>query len=245
MEQSSLNDLALDLTASSIPSYIAIEGPIGIGKTTLAKRLAQTFNYETLLEEAEENPFLERFYQDRKGNALPTQLFFLFQRMRKLQDLRQGDIFQQVRVSDFLIDKDPLFAKVTLDDDEYRLYQNVYDNIITDLPKPDLVIYLQAPTETLYERVQRRGTAIEKPIEQAYLQQLNDAYTQFFYHYNDTPLLIVNTAAINLAEGDLDYENLVKYIVQLKSGRHYYNPHPIARPMVDSIKSPINQLATG
>ncbi|MDB4077576.1 deoxynucleoside kinase, partial [Porticoccaceae bacterium] len=109
MEQNSLNDLALDLTASSIPSYIAIEGPIGIGKTTLAKRLAQTFNYETLLEEAEENPFLERFYQDRKGNALPTQLFFLFQRMRKLQDLRQGDIFQQVRVSDFLIDKDPLF----------------------------------------------------------------------------------------------------------------------------------------
>ena len=229
MEQSSLSDLTVDLSASTIPSYIAIEGPIGIGKTTLAKRLAQSFNYETLLEEAEENPFLERFYQDRRANALPTQLYFLFQCMRKLQDLRQGDIFQQVRISDFLIDKDPLFAQVTLDDDEYRLYQNVYDNIITDLPKPDLVIYLQAPTETLYDRVQRRGTAIERPIEQSYLQQLNDAYTQFFYHYDDTPLLIVNTAEINLAEGDLDYDNLVKYILQTKSGRHYYNPHPIAQ----------------
>ena len=170
----------LDLSGCSIPSYIAIEGPIGIGKTTLAKRLAQSFNYETLLEEAEENPFLERFYRDPRSNALPTQLYFLFQRMRKLQDLRQGDIFQSVRISDFLIDKDPLFAKVTLDDDEYRLYLTVYENIICDLIKPDLVIYLQTPTETLYERVQRRGNAIEKNIEPSYLQKLNDAYTQFF-----------------------------------------------------------------
>ena len=212
---------------ATIPSYIAIEGPIGIGKTTLAKRLADSFNYETLLEEAETNPFLERFYQDRRSNALPTQLYFLFQRMRKLQDLRQGDIFQQVRISDFLIEKDPLFARITLDDDEYRLYQTVYDNIIEDLPKPDLVIYLQAPTETLYERVQRRGNIIERPIEQSYLQQLNDAYTQFFYHYDDSPLLIVNTSEINLADGDLDYHNLVKYILQTKTGRHYYNPQPI------------------
>ena len=193
MEQSSLSDVTVDLSASAIPSYIAIEGPIGIGKTTLAKRLAQSFNYETLLEEAEENPFLERFYLDRRANALPTQLYFLFQRMRKLQDLRQGDIFQQVRISDFLIDKDPLFAQVTLDDDEYRLYQNVYDNIITHLPKPDLVIYLQAPTETLYDRVQRRGTAIERPIEQSYLQQLNDAYTQFFYPVSYTHLTLPTT----------------------------------------------------
>ncbi|MGB2314269.1 MAG: deoxynucleoside kinase, partial [Porticoccaceae bacterium] len=196
MEPTLLNEFDLDLSLASIPRYIAIEGPIGIGKTTLAKRLANSFNYETLLEEAEENPFLERFYQDRRSNALPTQLYFLFQRMRKLQDLRQGDIFQQVRVSDFLIEKDPLFARITLDDDEYRLYQTVYDNIIEDLPKPDLVVYLQAPTETLYERVQRRGIAIERSIEQSYLQQLNDAYTQFFYHYDDSPLLIVNTSEI-------------------------------------------------
>ena len=223
MEPALVNELNLDLSLATIPSYIAIEGPIGIGKTTLAKRLADSFNYETLLEEAETNPFLERFYQDRRSNAL----YFLFQRMRKLQDLRQGDIFQQVRISDFLIEKDPLFARITLDNDEYRLYQTVYDNIIEDLPKPDLVIYLQAPTETLYERVQRRGNIIERPIEQSYLQQLNDAYTQFFYHYDDSPLLIVNTSEINLADGDLDYHNLVKYILQTKTGRHYYNPQPI------------------
>ena len=226
MQQAISNELEFDLSTASIPHYIAIEGPIGIGKTTLAKRLAESFNYETLLEDAEENPFLERFYQDRRSNALPTQLFFLFQRMRKLQDLRQGDIFQPVRVSDFLIEKDPLFARITLDENEYRLYQTVYDNIIEDLPKPDLVIYLQAPTDTLYERVQTRGNAIERPIDQAYLQQLNDAYLQFFYHYDDTPLLIVNTSEINLAQGNDDYQNLVKYILQLKTGRHYYNPHP-------------------
>ena len=227
MQQATINDLDIDLTAASIPRYIAIEGPIGIGKTTLAKRLAESFNYETLLEDSEENPFLERFYQDRRSNALPTQLYFLFQRMRKLQDLRQGDMFQPVRVSDFLIEKDPLFARVTLDENEYHLYQTVYDKIIEDLPKPDLVIYLQAPTDTLYERVQMRGNAIERPIEQSYLQQLNDAYTQFFYHYDDRPLLIVNTEVINLAQGTVDYQDLVKYILQIKSGRHYYNPHPM------------------
>jgi len=227
VQQAAINDLDIDLTAASIPRYIAIEGPIGIGKTTLAKRLAESFNYETLLEDAEENPFLERFYQDRRSNALPTQLYFLFQRMRKLQDLRQGDMFQPVRVSDFLIEKDPLFARVTLDENEYHLYQTVYDKIIEDLPKPDLVIYLQAPTDTLYERVQMRGNAIERPIEQSYLQQLNDAYTQFFYHYDDRPLLIVNTEVINLAQGTVDYQDLVKYILQIKSGRHYYNPHPM------------------
>jgi deoxyadenosine/deoxycytidine kinase len=227
VQPATINDLDIDLTTASVPKYIAIEGPIGIGKTTLAKRLAESFNYETLLEEAEENPFLERFYQDRRSHALPTQLFFLFQRMRKLQDLRQGDIFQPVRVSDFLIEKDPLFARITLDDNEYHLYQTVYDKIIEDLPKPDLVIYLQAPTTTLYERVQMRGNTIERPIEQSYLQQLNDAYTSFFYHYDDSPLLIVNTEVINLAQGTVDYQNLVKYMLQIKSGRHYYNPHPM------------------
>ena len=225
MQTATFNDIETD--NASIPSYIAVEGPIGIGKTTLAMRLAKTFNYETLLEDADENPFLERFYQDKRTNALPTQLFFLFQRMRKLQDLMQGELFQQVRVSDFLIEKDPLFARITLDDDEYRLYQAVYDKIIEELPKPDLVIYLQAPTDTLYQRVQNRGNPMERNIELAYLQQLNDAYTRFFYHYDDTPLLIVNTADINLAQGDSDYNNLVKYILGGFTGRHYYNPHPL------------------
>ena len=204
MRERTANDFKLDLPTQTIPRYIAVEGPIGVGKTTLAKRLAETFNYSTLLEEAEENPFLERFYQDRSSNALPTQLFFLFQRMRKLQEIRQGDMFQEVRVSDFLIEKDPLFAKVTLDDDEYRLYQSVYDKIIEDLPQPDLVIYLQAPTEVLYERVQRRGLGIEKPIDRPYLEQLNEAYTQFFYYYDEAPLLIVNAAEINLAHNESD-----------------------------------------
>jgi len=227
VESIALNELDIDTESISIPNYIAVEGPIGIGKTTLATRLAETFNYETLLEDADDNPFLERFYKDRRANDLPTQLFFLFQRMRKLQDLMQGELFQQVRVSDFLIEKDPLFARITLDDDEYRLYQAVYDNIIEELPKPDLVIYLQAPTDTLYERVQRRGNPMERTIEITYLQQLNDAYTKFFYHYDETPLLIVNTGEINLAQGDQDYHNLVKYILGGFSGRHYYNPRPI------------------
>ena len=229
MEAALLNELGLDTNVAHIriPTYIAVEGPIGVGKTTLAKRLAETFGGETLLEDAQENPFLERFYQNRRTNALPTQLFFLFQRIRKLQALKQGELFHQGRVSDFLIEKDPLFAQITLDDDEYRLYQTLYDQMIEELPQPDLVICLQAPTNTLYERIQRRGNKIERTIDLSYLQKLNDAYTQFFYHYEDSPLLIVNTGEINLAQGHSDYYNLVKYILREQSGRHYYNPHPI------------------
>lgn len=229
MEATILNELGLDCdpTEITVPRYIAVEGPIGVGKTTLAKRLAETFNCETILEDAHENPFLERFYQDRRTNALPTQLFFLFQRIRKLQTLKQGELFHQGRVSDFMIEKDPLFAQITLDNDEHHLYQTLYDKIIEELPKPDLVICLQAPTQTLHERVQHRGNTTERSMELAYLQQLNDAYTQFFYHYDDTPLLIVNTGEINLVQGNSDYYNLVKYILRGHSGRHYYNPHPI------------------
>ena len=207
-----------------LPRHIAIEGPLGIGKTTLTQRLADSFNAETVLEEPDENPFLKRFYQDRIKNALPTQLYFLFQRIQQLEELRQGDIFQKVHISDFMIDKDPLFARVNLDDDEYRLYERVYKSVIIDLPKPDLVIYLQAPTETLYARIKKRGNQIERFISASYLNQLNEAYAQFFHYYNDTPLLIVNTARINLAHNDADYQNLLRYIAQPHSGRHYYNP---------------------
>lgn len=229
MEAAFLNELGIDTDTTNItvPSFIAVEGPIGVGKTTLAKRLAETFSCETLLEEAEENPFLKRFYQNRRANALSTQLFFLFQRLRKLQALKQGELFSKTHVSDFLIEKDPLFAKITLDDDEYRLYQTLYEKIIEELPQPDLVICLQAPTNTLYERVQQRGNNTERTIDLTYLQRLNDAYTQFFYHYEETPLLIVNTSEINLAQGNSDYYNLVKYILRGQTGRHYYNPHPI------------------
>lgn len=229
MEAALLSTLGLDTNPVNleIPSYIAIEGPIGVGKTTLAKRLAETFNCETILEDAEENPFLERFYQNRQANALPTQLSFLFQRIQKLQAVKQGELFHQGRVSDFLIEKDSLFARITLNDDEYRLYQTLYEKVIEELPQPDLVICLQAPTRSLYDRVQLRGNSIERSIDLSYLEKLNNAYTQFFHYYEDAPLLIVNTGEINLAKGNSDYYNLVKYILRGKPGRHYYNPYPI------------------
>ena len=220
------NDISIDLSQQSLPGFIAIEGSIGVGKTTLARRLAASFNYDTLLEQAEENPFLERFYQQGTSAALATQLFFLFQRVRQLQELRQRDMFAPVRVADFLIDKDPLFAQVTLDPHELDLYRKVYEQLAVDAPTPDLVIYLQAPTEVLLERIQRRGTPMEQNISREYLAALNEAYTQFFYYYDQAPLLIVNATEIDLVNCAEDYKNLVDYLLTVKSGRHYYNPAP-------------------
>jgi deoxyguanosine kinase len=211
---------------SQAPRYIAVEGPIGVGKTSLCKRLAASFEYEVMLEKAEENPFLDRFYQDRRQHALATQLFFLFQRAQQIQELRQDDLFKPVRVADFLIEKDRLFAQQTLDPDEFSLYENVYQHLTLDAPVPDLVIYLQAPTETLLTRIQRRGIAAEQYIERSYLEQLNEAYTEFFHYYNATSLLIVNSTQIDLVSNDSDYQQLVDYILALPSGTHYYNPRP-------------------
>jgi deoxyadenosine/deoxycytidine kinase len=207
-----------------IPRYIAIEGPIGVGKTSLSKRLATDFGAELLLEDAEENPFLERFYRSPRHTALPTQLFFLFQRARQMQELRQSDLFAPVRVADFLLEKDRLFAQLTLDDDELRLYDQVYENITLDAPKPDLVICLQAPVEVLLRRVQKRGHSYERFIETNYLERLVEAYTRFFYYYTDTALLIVNAAEIDLVNNSKDYELLVDRLRQVRSGRHYFNP---------------------
>ena len=171
-------ELGLDLTNATLPRYIAVEGCIGVGKTTLARNIAQLFNYDMLLEQPEENPFLERFYRDPKTTALPTQLFFLFQRANQLQSLRQDDIFEPVRVADFLIEKDQLFARVTLDDDELNIYQQVYDRLVINAPRPDLVIYLQAPLDVLLERIRQPGISAEQHISADYLKALND----FFDH---------------------------------------------------------------
>ena len=207
-----------------IPRYIAIEGPIGVGKTSLTKKLAETFNYEVLLEKSEENPFLNRFYQNPKQHALSTQLFFLFQRAQQIQNLRQDDLFQPVRVADFLIDKDQLFAQQTLDVDEYTLYLNTYKHLTIDAPIPNLVIYLQAPTKVLLNRIQKRGVLAEQFIELGYLENLNQAYAEFFHYYNKSPLLIVNSAEIDLINNEKDYRQLVDYIVSHPIGTNYFNP---------------------
>jgi len=214
----------LDLRGRTPPSFIAIEGPIGVGKTTLAKRLADTFNYQALLERAEENPFLERFYQNRRQGALATQLFFLFQRAQQIQDLRQTDIFEPVRVADFLIEKDPLFARINLDSDEYELYEKVFQQLTIDAPSPDLVIYLQASTDVLLSRIENRGIDYEQRIDRAYIESLNEVYSEFFLYYDGAPLLIVNASEIDLVNSDRDYQHLVDYLLDIRKGRHYFNP---------------------
>ncbi|MFL3654985.1 MAG: deoxynucleoside kinase [Halioglobus sp.] len=214
----------VDLKGRKPPAFIAVEGSIGVGKTTLAKKLAASFNYTVLLEEAEENPFLEKFYQRRTQGALATQLFFLFQRAQKIQDMRQTDIFEPARVTDFLIEKDPLFAKINLDRDEYKLYDKVYKQLTIDAPKPDLVLYLQASTDVLLSRIENRGLAMERNIDRSYLERLNEVYSEFFLYYDDAPLLIVNASEIDLANSAADYKDLVNYLLDIRSGRHYFNP---------------------
>jgi len=214
----------LNLRGRTPPGYIAVEGPIGVGKTTLARRLAEAFNYQVLLEDAHENPFLERFYQNRKEAALATQLFFLFQRSQKIADLRQTDIFEPVRVSDFLIDKDPLFARINLDPDEFSLYEKVFQQLTIDAPQPDLVIYLQASPDRLLERILTRGVSSERSIDREYLEQINEVYSEFFLYYDAAPLLIVNANEIDLSQGYEDFAQLVDYLLDIRSGRHYFNP---------------------
>tara|TARA_Y100001954_G_scaffold184683_1_gene197295 strand:+ start:465 stop:1136 length:672 start_codon:yes stop_codon:yes gene_type:complete len=208
----------------SPPRYIAVEGPIGVGKTSLSKRLAESFNYELLLENSEENPFLDRFYKEPKQHALSTQLFFLLQRAQQLQELRQEDMFQPLRIADWLIDKDCLFAKENLDSDEYALYVNVFKHLTVDAPIPNLVIYLQAPTEILIDRIQKRGIPAEQFIEREYIENLSTAYTEFFHYYNKSPLLIINTSEINLVSDDEDYQHLVEYIASNPTGTNFLNP---------------------
>jgi deoxyguanosine kinase len=209
-----------------LPKYIAIEGPIGVGKTTLANKIAETFNYDAFLEQPTENPFLKNFYRNPSQSALATQLFFLFQRMQQIQDLKQRSLFENVRVADFLIEKDRLFAEVTLSNEEMNLYDKVYEHITLDAPSPDLVIYLQAPIEILKERISKRGNINEQYLTLDYLERLNDAYSRFFLDYKDAPLLIINAANINLESNEKDYETLIAMIMSNPKGKNFVNPQP-------------------
>jgi len=203
--------------------YIVVEGPIGAGKTSLTHKLAEHLGAETLLENANDNPFLPRFYQEPKRYALPTQLHFLFDRARQLRDLAQGDLFRAGTVSDFLIDKDLLFARLNLDDDEFELYQKVYADLAPQAPTPDLVIYLQAPIDALQERVRRRGVDFERGMDAGYLQRLANSYSEFFHRYDAAPLLIVNTSNLNFAQSEADFELLLERASKMRGPREFFS----------------------
>lgn len=211
-----------------VPEFIVVEGPIGVGKTSLVERLADSLSCPTLLERAEENPFLERFYQDADAAAFPAQLHFLFQRSRQLDQLKQRDLFADRLVADFMFDKDRLFAELNLRADELALYEEVYGRLAMDAPKPDLVVYLQAPLDVLVERVRKRNRPQEKSLSIDYLERLSEAYARFFYFYEQAPVLIVNAAEINPLESEADYQALLLEIARARHGKHYFNPSPLA-----------------
>jgi deoxyadenosine/deoxycytidine kinase len=203
--------------------YIVVEGPIGAGKTSLARQLADHLDADTLLEQPEDNPFLPRFYDDMQRFALPTQLTFLFQRVDQLRHLMQVDMFREPTVSDFLLDKDPLFARLNLSDDEYALYDKVYRHLKPQTPTPDLVIYLQAPVDTLLARVRMRGVSFEQSIPDEYLARLADAYARDFYQYDEAPLLIINSERLNFVDNPSHLRMLLGRVDSMRARREFFN----------------------
>ncbi|OGP80577.1 MAG: deoxyadenosine kinase [Deltaproteobacteria bacterium RBG_16_64_85] len=206
------------------PRYIAIEGAIGVGKTSLAKILANQFGWRLVQEEVGHNPFLERFYENPRKFAFQTQLFFLLSRYRQQRELAQGNLFEKGVVSDYVLAKDKIFALINLEDDEIALYDSIYRLLLPTVPRPDLVIYLQARPEVLLSRVRKRGVEYERNISLDYLRALSDAYNEYFFHYNETPLLVVNTSEIDFVESPRDLEHLVREVKSVKRGMHHYIP---------------------
>jgi len=208
----------------SASRYIAIEGPIGVGKTALARRLADSLSADLVLEELEQNPFLERFYRDGRSAALPAQMFFLFARARQIEEMRQSDLFSNVRISDYLFTRDRLFAELNLDIDELKLYEQIAENLAVDAPVPDLVIYLQSTVDSIMQRLVRRNLPYDRFVERAYLERLTEAYSRFFHNYDDGPLLIVNASEIDPINNEADYQQLFQQIERTTGGRHFFNP---------------------
>ena len=206
------------------PRYIVAEGPIGVGKTSLVDLLAERLGARKLLEVAEDNPFLPHFYKDRRRYAFQTQLWFLLNRFRQQQELAQFDLFRQSLVTDYLFAKDKIFAYLTLEDHELALYERVHSLLQVRVPTPDLVIFLQASSEALLQRITIRGKGYERDIDRKYLDELNEAYTHFFFHYTAAPLLVVNTSDIDFVNRREDFEDLVKKVGETRAGMHYYVP---------------------
>jgi deoxyguanosine kinase len=217
--------LEKDFLSQTDIRYIAVEGVIGVGKTTLAQMLCERLGARVVLEKFEENPFLEKFYKDHEHYAFQTQIFFLLSRYRQQQELFQADLFQKVTVSDYMFEKDKIFAYLNLQDDELRLYETLVSQLEKNIPAPDLVVYLQSSVERLMSNIRRRGRSIEEPISEEYIRNLNEAYNYFFFRYKAAPLLIVNATQIDFVNNRKDFEELLTQIVRpQRSAVEYYNP---------------------